>query len=91
MKTTRKHAWTLLFIGLGYLGAAAFYSYLFGINAQTPIACPICPHIDSIEAPIPKFVRRVLVLGTLNAVFFVVVGWLVISLASLIGRNRSHS
>jgi hypothetical protein len=85
----KNHRWTLFFLALGYLGAAVFYSYLIGINAQTQIACPVCPHVLSGGTPIHKFVSRVLILGLLNALFFVLVGWLVISVVRLIRRINS--
>ena len=69
---------TLLFVGLGYLGAAAFYSYLVGINANIQIVCPVCPHITSSGPPVPKFVYRTMVLGTLNALFVLLFGWSII-------------
>ena len=67
MTLQKNEGWMLFFVGLGYLGAAVFYSYLIGINAQTQIACPVCPHILSSGTPIHKFVTRVLVLGTLKS------------------------
>ncbi len=72
--------WMLLLASLGYLGAAAFYSHLSSINAQR-WACPVCPNIDGFGAPIHKFAERVMMLGTLNALIFVAIGWLIISLA----------
>ena len=90
MTPHKNQGWTLFFAVLGYLGAAVFYSYLIGINAQTQIACPVCPHILSIGTPIHKFVTRVLVLGTLNALFFLIMGWLVIYLVRLIRRISSN-
>jgi hypothetical protein len=43
-----------------------FYSYLIGLNLQTQLACPLCPHILSFGSPLSKFVRRVLIGGTLK-------------------------
>jgi hypothetical protein len=91
VKLHKNQGWTLFFVSLGYLGAAVFYSYLVGINANIQIACPVCPNIDSSGAPIHKFVSRVLVLGALNALFFALVGWLVISIARFIRQNSSNS
>lgn len=79
--------WTLLFIGLGFLGTAAFYSYIFGVDAQAAVVCPVCPNIDSVQPPVYKFFRRVLLLGPFNALFFVTVGWTVISLFSFVQRR----
>jgi len=86
VKINENHWWTLFFVALGYFGAAVFYSYLVGINVQTQIACPVCPHIDSLGTPLHKFVSRVSALGTLNALLFVLVGWTVISLARFTKR-----
>jgi len=90
-KSLRKNRpWMPCLFGLGYFGAAVFYSYLIGINAQTRIACPVCPCILSSGTPIHKFLSRVLVLGTLNGLLFVLVGWLVISSMSFIRRVASN-
>jgi hypothetical protein len=80
----------LFLTGLGYLGAAVSYSYLMGINAQTPIVCPVCPNLTSLGPPLHKFVSFALVLGTLNAVFFLLVGWLVSSLVRFSKRSISN-
>ena len=83
---TKNDRWTLLFIALGYLGAATFYSYLIGIDANRQIFCLVCPHIDSVAPPVPQFFQRTLVIGTLNAFFLLVVGWMVIFLVRLTKR-----
>jgi hypothetical protein len=80
VKIIENHWRTLFFVALGYFGAAVFYSYLVGINLQTQIACPVCPHIDSLGTPLYKFVSRVLALGTLNSLLFVLIGWTIILL-----------
>jgi hypothetical protein len=67
---------------LGYVGAGLFYGYLLGFNTQTPVTCPVCPHILSMENNIHKFIRRTIVLGTLNGLLFVAIGWLVRGLAA---------
>ena len=90
MKLDKNLRWTLLFAGLGYFGAALFYSYLLGINAQIQIACPVCPHIDSFgETHLHKFLSRVIRLGTLNAALFLLIGWLVILLVRSTRRIAS--
>ena len=86
---TRNDRWTLLFIALGYLGEATFYSYLIGINANAQIFCLVCPHIDSVAPPRPQFFQRTLVIGTQNAFFLLVVGWTIIILVRLITRLRA--
>jgi hypothetical protein len=78
--------WTLFFLGLGYLGAAAFYSYLVGINANIQIVCPVCPHITSSGPTVPKFIYRTLLLGTVNALLLLVVGWSAIFFVRLVRR-----
>ena len=89
MKVHKNHWWTLLFVGLGYLGAAIFYSYLVGINANRQIFCLVCPDITSSGPPVPKFIHRTLVFGTLHAVFMLLIGWSIIFLVRLIRRASS--
>jgi hypothetical protein len=86
MKPANKIAFSVAMTFLGYLGAAIFYSYLIGLNLQTQLACPLCPHILSFGSPLSKFVRRVLLGGTLNAAFFMVVGWLFLGAVRLVKR-----
>jgi hypothetical protein len=86
LKLNKNQGWTLFLAGLGYCGAAVFYSQLVGTHAQAQIACPVCPNIDSLGSPVYEFVRRVLVLGTLNAFCFLLIGWLVITFARFIRR-----
>ena len=89
MKLHKNKAWTLFFVGLGYLGAAVFYSYLVGINANIQIVCLVCPHITSSGPPVSKFIYRVLALGTPNALFLLLVGWSIIFLVRFIRRISS--
>ncbi len=82
-----RRAYVFVFVAvasLGYIGAAVFYSYLIGLNWQTPVACPVCPHILSLGDPLDKFVRRVTKYGTLNAALFLIV-W-----RSLLGAYRAR-
>jgi hypothetical protein len=62
VKLSKNQRWTLFFVGSGYLGAAIFYSYLVGINANIQIFCLTCPHITSSGPPVPKFIYRSLFL-----------------------------
>jgi hypothetical protein len=78
---------TLIFLFSGYLGAANFYSYLIGLNTQTPILCPVCPHILSAGDPLPKFFWRVAILGTFNGLFFLIVGWLFVFIVRRVKRH----
>jgi hypothetical protein len=89
VKLHKNKAWTLFFVSLGYLGAAVFYSYLIGINANIQILCLVCPHITSSGAPVSKFIYRTLFLGTLNALFLLLVGWLLISAVRFLRRTTS--
>ena len=73
---------TAVFAVLGYVGAGLFYGYLVGFSTQMPLACPVCPHITDGGDPLHKFLARTLILGTLNALLLVSIGW---SLRALIG------
>jgi hypothetical protein len=86
VKINKNRCWTLFFVALGYFGAAVFYSYLVGINLQIQTACPVCPHIDSLGTHLHKFVSRVMTLGTLNALLFILIGWTFTSLARFTKR-----
>jgi hypothetical protein len=85
MAVQKNEGWALFFVGLGYLGAAVFYSYLVGINANIQV-CLVCPHITSSGPAIPKFVFRALLLGTPNALFLLLIGWSIILFVRFIGR-----
>jgi uncharacterized sodium:solute symporter family permease YidK len=79
---------------LGYFGAAYFYAYLIGFNSvlnlnQLFFVCPLCPCITSFGDPVDKFIGRTFGLGTLNAIVFVSVGWLLIALYKGFRRLRS--
>jgi len=89
VKLHKNQGWTLLFVALGYLGAAVFYSYLVGINANIQIFCLVCPHITSSGSPVPKFIYRTLGLGTLNALFLLLAGWSIIFFVRFIKRISS--
>jgi hypothetical protein len=89
VKLHKNKAWTLIFVSLGYLGAAVFYSYLVGINANIQIVCLVCPHMTSSGAPVSKFIYRTLLLGTLNALFLLLVGWLLIYAVRFLRRTAS--
>ena len=60
---------------LGYFGAGLFYGYLLGFDTQTPLTCPVCPHITGLGDPLHKFLMRTFILGSLNALLLVSVGW----------------
>lgn len=72
---------TLSFVALGYTGAAIFYAYLIGLNADFPYLCPVCPDIFSLGSPLGNFIGRTVALGTVNAALFTAVGWSVIGMA----------
>lgn len=88
MRLNKNYLWTAVFVGLGYFGAAVFYSYLIGIDANIQALCLVCPHITSSGLLLPKFLYRTLVLGTLNALFVLLVGWSVILLTRFIKRTN---
>ena len=87
MNGQKNRRWTLSFVGLGYLGAAAFYSYLVGINANIQFVCLVCPHITSSGPAVPKFIYRTLLLGTVNALFLLILWWSIILFVRFIRRS----
>jgi len=90
VKLNKNQRWTLFFVGSGYLGAAIFYSYLVGINANIQIFCLTCPHITSGGPPVAKFIYRSLFFGTLNAFFLLLVGWSIVLLMRFIKGTGSR-
>jgi hypothetical protein len=80
---------TLALLAFGYIGAGAFYSYLLGLSLDFPYVCPVCPNIDSLGTPLPKFIERTIALGTLNAALFAAVGWMLIGI--VLGLKRVAS
>ena len=88
----KSRTWTLIFIGTGFAGAAMFYSYLIGLNLHNQAACPVCPHILSLnhQPPVLKFLPRVLIFGTLNAAVFTAIGWFFLSAARLVNRILTY-
>ncbi len=88
-----KTAFTLVLIGLGYLGAAMFYWrwwprwYATEVYYQlASAACPVCPNIDSMGTDVQKFLGRTAFLGAINAMLFVAGGWLLLGVVRLIRR-----
>jgi hypothetical protein len=90
MKLNKNQRWTLFLVGSGYLGAAIFYPYQVGINANIQIFCLACPHITSSGPPVPKFIYRSLFFGTLNAFFLLLVGWTTVFLVRFIRGTSSR-
>jgi len=74
---------------LGFVGAAIFYSPYVGLNLQTRIACPVCPSVLSFGDPLTKFFRYTLAGGILNAVLFLLLGFIVAAGANDIRRFLS--
>jgi len=69
--------WTILLAAAGFIGAAIFYSPHIGVNAQTALTCPLCPHITSRYAsPFAKFALYTFIGGTVNAALLVALGWI---------------
>lgn len=78
---------TLAFAFLGYVGAAVYCSYLIGLNWRTSLTCPLCGGcVLSVGDPFRKFVSRVMVDGTVNAILFIGVGWCLVGMARLAMR-----
>ena len=57
----------LTLLALGYGTAALSYSYFLGRPTVTFDLCLLCPHLDSIGTPLPKFVQRTFIFGTFNS------------------------
>src|SRR5262249_32655224 len=88
---TRALVLTLAFACLGYIGAASYYGFLVGLNTpQNNLECPVCLHIFQIGDPVQKFVRRTIGLGTVNALLFVLVGWIPV-LSLRLWRHLQHN
>ena len=87
--------WTIVLAAAGFFGAAIFYSPYIGLNAQTPLTCPVCPNIDGAYVlPVTRFLRDTLIGGTLNAALFVSVGWVawgIVRSAKWVKRTTTHS
>ena len=74
--------WMIWFAAAGFVGAAIFYSPYIGIDGQTQFACPLCPHVMMVGvSPLVKFIRLTVGGGLLNAVSFMLVGWIVLTIA----------
>jgi hypothetical protein len=71
---------------LGYIGAGLFYGYLLGFDTQTPLTCPVCPNITSSGTHLQKFLGRTIVLGTVNAIFFLFAAWILRGLIAVTGK-----
>jgi hypothetical protein len=90
MVPNHRAAITLSLLALGYIGAAISYTYLLGSEIDFPYLCPACPNIDSVGAPLSKFIWRTISMGTLNAVLFVCIFWMIIALAAGFKRLLSN-
>jgi hypothetical protein len=74
--------WIICFAAAGFLGAAIFYSPYIGIDGQTQVACPLCPHVTMVGvSPVMKFIKLTVGGGLVNAVSFILVGWIVLTVA----------
>jgi hypothetical protein len=76
---------------VGYIGAGLFYGHLLGFDTQTPLTCLVCPNISSSGTHLQKFLVRTIVLGTLNALFFLFVAWSLRGLIAITGKIRRAS
>ena len=82
---------TVVLFALGYIGAGLFYGYLLGFDSQAHLTCPVCPNISSSGVPLQKFLVRTIVLGTLNALFFLGIAWILRGLIAIAGKIRRAS
>jgi hypothetical protein len=82
---------TGILVAMGYAGAAYFHAYLLGFHSALNLyefrfVCPPCGCILTVGgSPIGKFIQRTFGFGTMNAIIFVVAGWLLIA-----AYNRSR-
>jgi hypothetical protein len=75
----RKTACTL--VALGYVGAGIRYWRWGGLPETVQmLACPMCPHIDSLGTDWEKFSGRLVGQGTINAVVYLCIFWLVVTI-----------
>jgi len=74
---------SLVFVLLGYAGAAIFYGHP-GLR-PFPL-CPVCPYVDASGSHIGRTIAGTVIFGTPNAVLFAGVGWLLIALYKLGNR-----
>jgi hypothetical protein len=79
---------TIIFLALGYVGAAVYYGYLLGFDSQTQLTCPLCPHILGRGAPLKKFILYTFISGTVNAICAIALGWLLVGLVRFAKRKR---
>jgi len=81
-------------IGIGYLGAALRYSGLAGFDLPAwlrpvthDVACPPCVNLTMIgPPPLVRFFGETVVFGTLNALLFSIVAWLIFGGVRRLGR-----
>jgi len=91
----KARTWTLLFIIVGVLCAAVFYwpwwlPFEEVAKSAARYGCPLCPCIVSIGSPASKFLRRVLVFGSIDAITCMTIGWLVLGVVRLLIRRVSN-
>ena len=73
--------WAMVFAIVGFVGAGIFYSPYLGIDAQTQLVCPLCPHVTMVGvSPSARFVRLTVGGGILNAASFMLVGCIVVAI-----------
>ncbi len=77
----------------GFVGAALFYSPYVGLNAQSKLACPVCPQVTIVGGTLlARFVRLSIAGGILNAAFFCIVGWVfVVATETLLLRHGGRA
>jgi hypothetical protein len=78
---------------IGYLSAASYYFNLPGMSDELAYRlCPLCWNIDTVNvSPLAFHIRLTLILGTLNALAYSAIGWLIILVAKRLKRLRADS
>jgi hypothetical protein len=77
---------------IGYLSAASYYFNLPGMSDELAYRlCPLCWNIDTVNvSPLAFHIRLTLILGTLNALAYSAIGWLIILAAIRLKRFRTR-
>ena len=93
MKARNIVALSLVFIVVGFMGAAVKYwrwwpSRTDWYREVSSIVCPMCPEIDGIGTDREKFVSRTVEVGPWNAIPALIIGWTVVVVIR--GKQQRH-
>ena len=84
--------WAMVFAVAGFVGAGVFYSPYLGIDGQTQLVCPLCPHVTMVGvSPLVRFIRLTLGGGILNAASFMLVGCTVVAIARRLKKTENQT